>query len=77
MALHLTGLVADAEDPEVGVTVGLHGMESWGDVIIDSEETTRANFDGLDFKWKVKRRVGISWGLSPQLKLFLEQHILP
>ena len=77
MALHLPGLVADAEDPEVDVTVGLSGVESWGDVIIGAEETTGANFDGFDFKWKVKRRIGTSWRLSPELKLFLEQHILP
>ena len=44
IALHLPGLVADTEDPEVDVTVGLSG------VIIGAEETTGAKFDGFDFK---------------------------
>ena len=77
LALHLPGLVADAEDPEVDVTVGLSGVEGWGDVIIGAEETTGANFNGFDFKRTVKRRVGTLWGLSPELKLFLGHHILP
>ena len=39
------------------VKVGLDGIESWGDMIIGAEETTGANFDGFNFKWKVKRKV--------------------
>ena len=77
MAPHLPSLVADAEDPVVDVTVELSGVEGWGDVIIGAEETTGASFDGFGFKRTVNRRVGTSWGLSPELKLFPQQHILP
>ena len=68
LALHLPYLVADAEDQEVGVTVGLGGAESWGDVIVGAECTDRGALQGLQFQRRIKRRVGTSWGLSPELK---------
>ena len=77
LALHLPYLVADAEDQEVDVTVGLGGAESWGDVIIGAEEPTGVHFEALNFKWSIKRWVGTLWGLSPELKDFLQQHMFP
>ena len=77
LALRLPYLVADAKDREVKVTAGLGEAESWGDVIIEAEEPTGVHFEGFSFKWPIKRRVGTSWGRSPELEAFSEQGIMP
>ena len=52
-------------------------MEGWGDVIIGAEEQTGVNFEEFNFNWRIKRRIGVSWGLSPELKLYPDHHIMP
>ena len=75
-ALHVPYLVEDADEQEVDVTVGLGRAKSWGNVILGVVEPAGAHFEGFNFKWCIKSRVGTSWGLSPELKAFIQQHVL-
>ena len=73
----LPGLVAGPEEEVVDVVVQMDSDEVVGDVFVGGTGGWDRYFEDFDLHFKVKRRVGLAWGLKEDMKEYLAKRQLP
>ena len=77
LAVHLPSMVGDQQEEAVGIVVGMSSGEQLGDVYVVDTGKGRVDLEDFNFEHEVRRKVGAAWGLMPETKEYLMQHVQP
>ena len=77
LSVTLPGLVAGPEEEVVDVVVQMDSDEVVGDIFVGGTGGWDRYFEDFDLHFKVKRRVGLAWGLKEDMKEYLAKRQLP
>ena len=78
LAVQLPSMVGSQQEEAVRIVVGLSSDEEFSDVCIADTGNGRVGLEDFNFEHAVRRRkVGAEWGLMPETKEYLMQHVQP
>ena len=77
LALRLPGLVVGPEEEATEVVVQLDSDVEPGDIYVGGTGSWDQYFEEYAMHSKVKRRVGLAWGLREERREYLRKHQVP
>ena len=77
LAVQLPSMVGSQQEEAVRIVVGLSSDEELGDVYVADTGKGRVGLEDFNFDNEVRRKVGAEWGLMPETKEYLMQHVHP
>ena len=77
LAVQLPSMVGSQQEEAVRIVVGLSSDEELGDVYVADTGKGRVDLEDFNFDNEVRRKVGAEWGLMPETKEYLMQHVHP
>ena len=76
LAVQLPSMVGCQQEEAVMIVVGMSSDEQLGDVYVADTGKGRIGLEDFNFEHEVRRKVGAAWGLMPETKEYLMQHVL-
>ena len=77
LAVQLPSMVGSQQEEAARIVVGMSSDEELGDVYIADTGKGRVGLEDFNFDNLVRRKVGAEWGLTPETKECLMQHVRP
>ena len=77
LAVTLPGLVVGLEEEATEVVIQLDSNEVVGDIYVGGSGGWDRYFEEYDMHFKVKKRVGLAWGLTEEQREYLKKDQLP
>jgi hypothetical protein len=77
LAVQLPSMVGSQHEEALRIVVGMSSDEQLGDVYVADTSNRQIRPEDLIFEHEVRRKVGAAWGVMPETKEYLEQHVLP
>ena len=77
LAVQLPSMVGSQQEEAVRIVVGMSSDEELGDVYVADTGKGRVGLEDFNFDHEVRRKVGAEWGLMPETKEYLMQHVQP
>ena len=75
--MQLPSMVGSQLEEAARIVVGMSSDEELGDVYVADTGKGRVGLEDFNFDHEVRRKVGAEWGLMPETKEYLMQHVQP
>ena len=77
LAVQLPSMVGSQQEEAVRIVVGMSSDEQLRDVYVPDTGNGWVGLQDFVFEHEVRRKVGAEWGLMPETKEYLMQHVQP